>query len=414
MSQGTGHSSLVPLRSETGFLFVLTAIQFTHTLDFVIMMPLGPQIMRAFDIGPSEFGLMVSAYTWSAAVSGLIGAFFLDRLDRKRALLVLYAGFIFGTWLCAIAPTHVLFIAARAVAGAFGGVMTAVTLSMISEAIPPQRQGAATGTVMSAFALASILGIPIGLFVAQHRGWHAAFYFLVVVSAVVYVMGLRVLPSFRVHMEGPRESLWKSMSSVFQVANHGWSFLLVTVMMFSTFTVVPYIGAYFTANAGLPESQLFLIYFVGGFFTLFTARLVGRLSDLYGRKKIFYFVLPISIAPTLWVTHLPHSSLGIILFASSFMMMAFSGRMIVSMALMQTSADPHHRGGFMSVLGSVQQLSAGIASFVAGNLISKSPEGLFVGYPYVGYLAATATLIGMVVATRLSLPAQNRLANATT
>lgn len=409
MSHATAPSSaLVPLKSELLFLFVLTATQFTHTLDFVIMMPLGPQIMRAYNIGPREFGLMVSAYTWSAAVSGLIGAFFLDRLDRKNSLLGLYAGFIFGTWLCAIAPTHVLFIAARAVAGAFGGVMTAVTLSMISEAIPTKRQGAATGTVMSAFALASILGIPIGLFVAQQKGWQSAFYFLVIISAFVFILGLRVIPPFRLHMESNesrRESLWKSISSVFQIPNHLWSFLLICVMMFSTFTVVPYIGAFLTENTGLPESQLFLIYLVGGFFTLFTARLVGRLSDLHGRKKVFFWVLPISIFPTLLLTHLSIAPLWMILSITSFLMMAFSGRMIVSMALMQSSADPHHRGGFMSVLGSFQQLSAGLAAFVAGHLISRSADGHFVGYPQVGYLACAATVLGMWIATRLKSPA---------
>lgn len=193
---------LVPKKEirEGLLIFTLAAIQFTHMMDFVIMMPLGPQLMRIFNISPGEFGLLVSAYTFSAAVAGFLSALFIDRFDRKHAMLGLYFGFTIGTLACALAPTYSLLLAARVVAGAFGGVLGALILAVIGDAIPEHRRGAATGKVMAAFSVASIAGVPVGLYLASVTSWHAPFYLLAGLSFLVLIASFWLLPTMRGHL----------------------------------------------------------------------------------------------------------------------------------------------------------------------------------------------------------------------
>src|SRR5262249_42663256 len=158
-------------------LLVLAAVQFVHIVDFMIVMPLGSRFINAGEaalrLTTQQFGLVVSAYTLSAGAASLFAARFLDRFDRKAALLVLFAGFTLGAVLCAAATSYPLLLAARAVAGAFGGVCAANVLAIVGDACPDVRRGRATGVIMSAFSVASIAGVPAGLYLAELSGWRA-------------------------------------------------------------------------------------------------------------------------------------------------------------------------------------------------------------------------------------------------
>jgi len=124
------HHALTPGR-ERATLLTLAAVQFTHILDFMIMMPLGAQLMEVFQISPAQFTQLVASYGFAAAISGLAGGFVLDRFDRKRSLVVLYAGFGLATLACALAPTHHTLILARLAAGAFGGLAASMVTAMV-------------------------------------------------------------------------------------------------------------------------------------------------------------------------------------------------------------------------------------------------------------------------------------------
>lgn len=383
--------------SEWLVLAVLAALLFTHNLDYMIMMPLMPQFEREMVISPQEFGFLVSAYALSAGVAGLLAALFIDRFDRKRTLLFLYAGFALGTLLCALAPGYVCLLLARSVAGAFGGVVAATTLAIIGDLFSDSRRGRAMGVVMSAFSVALIVGVPAGLYLANRWGWRSTFGVLGIVSALVLVLILRVLPPLRGHLVHVRDeagNLWAALS----YPTHVRAFVLMIALVFSTLMIVPYLADFLVANAGRSESELPLIYLAGGLSTLVALPLVGRISDRFPKRLVFRVIALSAIVPALAVTHLPSVSLGVALLCSTLFMVVTASRMVPAMALITASALPRYRGSFMTINSSGQQLAAALAALVGGTLLIKGDRGILTGFQTVGYLASLAMILSAVLA----------------
>ena len=388
--------------SERLLVLVLAAIQFTHIMDFMIMMPLGPQLMRVMLISPQQFGLLVAAYTLSAAAAALAAAFYTDRFDRRKTLLFLYAGFVISTLLCGIAPGYGALLAARAVAGAFGGLAGATVHSIIGDAIPEQRRGAATGMIMSAFALSSIVGVPIGLLLAAHFSWRAPFLFLVVVSTLVLGLTWKLLPPMRSHIvEGQSHRPLDQLKAVFGTANHLRAFVFMFALMFAGFSVIPFIAPYMVANVGLKETDLPYLYFFGGLATVFTSRYIGKLADRHGKRQMFTVIGLISIAPLLITTNLPPVPVPVAICASVIFMVFVSGRFVPAMALVISCVEPRLRGGFMSINSAIQQLGLGAASLLAGSIIGHGAGGTLTRYWLVGFIAVSATLLAILLAWRV-------------
>ena len=387
---------------ERSLVLVLAAIQFTHIMDFMIMMPLGPQLMRVMLISPQQFGLLVAAYTLTAAVAALAVAFYTDRFDRRKTLLFLYAGFVVSTLLCGIAPGYGPLLAARAVAGAFGGVAGATVHSIIGDAVPEQRRGAATGMIMSAFALSSIIGVPIGLVLAAHFSWRSPFLLLVAVSTLVLVVSWRILPAMRGHIvEGVSHRPLDQMKAVLGTANHLRAFAFMFVLMFAGFSVIPFISPYMVANVGLKETDLPYLYLFGGLATVFSSRYIGKLADKHGKRQIFTLIGLISIAPLLITTNLPRVPVWVAICASVIFMVFVSGRFVPAMALVISSVESRLRGGFMSINSAIQQLGLGTASLLAGSIIGHGAGGTLTRYWLVGFIAVGATLLAIVLAWRV-------------
>ena len=389
------------IKRERLLLAVLAAVQFAHVMDFVIIMPLGPQLMADFRIGPREFGLIVSAYTFSAAVSGLLAAFFMDRFDRKTALLALLTGFGLGTLLCAYAPTYGFLVGARVAAGAFGGVLSAVVFSVIGDQIPPERRGFAMGIVTSGFSAASVLGLPVGLYMAARAGWHAPFVLLAAITAAVVLFGLLALPPMRAHLARERTSPLADVLSLVREPRYLRAFALSTVMMFAGFTLTPLLSPYLVSNVGVPQEALSLVYLFGGLLTLVTGPVAGRLADRHGHGRVFTVAAVLSIAPILAVSNLPPLPLWMVLVVTTLLMMGFSGRMVPAMALITGSVEPRRRGAFMSVNSSVQQGAAGLAALVAGMVVGGSEATGLTRFPVVGLIAAACTVVSLPLAARL-------------
>ena len=378
---------------ELPLLLTLAAVQFTHIVDFMIMMPLGPQFMRLFAIGPQQFGFMVSAYTFAAAASGFVAAFWIDRFDRKRALLWLYVGFIIATALCGLAPDYPLLLAARVVAGAFGGVLGGLVFAIVADLVPYRRRATATGIVAAAFSLAAVAGVPLSLWIAAQFSWRAPFLALAGLSVVVGIAATRLIPSLAAHVtSGSRRQPLAQLRAIFGVPNHRRAFALMIVLTCSVFSVVPFVAAYNVANVGVSEADIALIYFAGGATSLVTAQVIGRLADRYGKKRLFVILALLSLAPILVVTHLPPMPLRWVVPLSVLFFVFVPGRFGPATALVTGSVEPRLRGSFMSFNASIQQLASGVASLVAGLIIGRAADGTLTHYGIVGWLSVACTL----------------------
>lgn len=388
-------------RNEWILLAVLASIQFTNLMDFVILMPLGPQLMRVFSISPQEFGLIVSAYTFSAGIVGIIGAMFVDRFDRKSVLLTVYGGFAMSNLLCAIAPSYGWLLFGRIIAGAFGGIMGATVFAVVGDVIPEIRRGAAMGTVMTSFSLATVAGVPVGLFLANTFGWHIPFFMLTVSSSIVLTIGYFVLPQIRGHLVHSHASPLRSLVELVKDRNHLSAFAFISAVVIAGFSVIPYLSPYLVSNVGLTEHDLPYVYFFGGGATIFTSRFIGKLSDKYGKQKVFTWIAGSSVIPILLVTNLPRLPVWGALVVTTLFMVLVSGRGVPAMALVTASVKPRQRGSFMSVNFSIQQISAGLASFGAGLILGKSETGELTHFGIVGVIALVTSIVCIFLSKRI-------------
>jgi predicted MFS family arabinose efflux permease len=394
-------------KEERILLLTLAGIQFTHILDFMIMMPLGPQLIRVLHIDTHQFGLLLSSYTFTAAASGLLAATYVDRFDRRKLILTLYVLFIVATLCCGLATDFVFLLIARALAGAFGGILGAMVQTVVADVVPFERRGQAMGTIMSAFALSTVAGVPLGLFLASHietLGWRAPFFFIVLLSCGFLAVGYRYLPSLTGHL--PRTdagNVFRQIYAVVREPNHLKAYFFMSLLMLGGFTVIPYVALYYTANVGITESFITVIYLCGGAATFFTSRLIGRMADRYGKLRTYRVVALGSLLPLLVTTHLVPVPWWAVLINSTIFFILVPGRMVPGMAMITAAAVPQVRGTFMSIGSSVQMMASGLALLGAGLIITRNAAGQIEHYNLVGYLALGCTLLAIWVAQHLKV-----------
>jgi predicted MFS family arabinose efflux permease len=398
--------------NERWVLLLLAAIQFTTNLDFLIILPLGPQYLRVMHISPAQFNLIVAAYAIAAGISGVAAGFFLDRFDRKTALLWLFFGFAIGTLLCALAPTYRLLVAARAIAGTFGGVTGAVILAIVGDIIPEHRRGEAMGLVMSAFSVASIFGVPLGLVLASEFSWHVPFYAIAGISVPIFLAVFRFVPALRGHLDHSRgQHPAARMLSVLTEPNHRMAFVFMAVLTWAGFVIFPMLATYMVHNVGLTEKQLPLIYLSGGLCTLFSMNWVGRWADRAGKLRVFTVMSLSASVPVIVLTNLPRVPLLVALATSTLLMICMSGRFVPAMAMMTATVESRYRGGFMSVNSSVQQFSCGLAAWISGGIIGQGRNQEITHYPIAG-LVSLACVLACIWLARFLRPAPSELSTA--
>ncbi len=401
-ANGDAVTTLTPQR-ERLVLALLAAVQFTHIVDFMVIMPLGPQFMRVLGVQPREFAVLVSAYTFGAAASAVLAAFHVDRFDRRHALLFVYGGLLVSTLLGALAPTFAWLVAARVVAGVFGGIAGALVHTIAGDLVPDSRRGAATGLIASSFPLAAIAGVPAGLALGNAFGWRATFIAVGIACVIVWGLLWRVLPSVRQHLHGEAwaGSAFDRVWAVLRNPNHLRAYALMGALMFAGFSVIPFISPYMVSNVGLKETDLPLLYLCGGTATLISSRLIGRMADKHGKVRVFRWIATVSMIPLLVTTHLPPVSVTAAIGASILFMVFVSGRFIPVMALVNGAAEPRLRGAFLSVNSAIQQLASGLASLGAGLVMGHDAEGRITHYGTVGFIAVAATLLCLWLAGRV-------------
>ncbi|MEN9831691.1 MAG: Purine efflux pump PbuE [Pseudomonadota bacterium] len=400
-------SHLTPKR-ERWLLLTLASIQFTSVLDFMIMMPLGPQLTELFGISASEFGFLVSAYTFSAGLSGLLAATYIDRFGRKRMMLTLYPLFGAAALACSFAPTFAWLLVARVASGFFGGVLMALSQTIVAEVIPFERRGRAMSVVMTSFSVATVAGVPLALFLASHFNWHAPFLAIALMVSVCALGAAKTLPSLKGHLAAhpsgdSAPNMLANLRLVLVDPNHLRAYAMSASMVFAGFAVIPYIALYLQGNAGFKPEQIPYVYLTGGICTLISARLIGHWSDRAGKAYAFRRLALLMPLPLLAMTLSADLPMVGVLLVSSILFVVMSGRMIPGMALIGASADPRRRGSFMTLNSAVQSLAMGLAALVGGQILGRDGNGHLTHYWIAALLGGGASLLSFVLASKLRL-----------
>lgn len=390
-------------RKEILLILVMALVQFTHIVDFMIVMPLGKQFMEQMGITPGQFSMIVSSYAFSAFVMGLGSAMIVDRFDRKKALMILYVGFTIGTLMCALVPGYWSFLAARCLTGAFGGVLVGLVLSIIGDTFSYERRASATGWVMTAFSLASVMGVPAGIALAAAFGLRAPFLVIGFLSVgVIFLMGYTV-PAMSDHLTdrtGHHRPLavWKTILSD---RNQVLALVFTIVLMLGHFSIIPFIAPYMQFNIGFSDQQVALIYLVGGGLTAVLLPVVGQIADRVGNATVFAVASTLALASIFLITNLPPVSLFIALCATSSFFIVASGRSVPATTMVTSVVSPERRASFMSVRTSVNNLALGMASSLAGLIVIEQPDHSLGNFELVGYFAMGMSLLAIWLAHKL-------------
>jgi predicted MFS family arabinose efflux permease len=378
-------------RKERIIVLLLAGLNFTHILDFMIMMPLGNYLMPYFDISPRQFSFLVSAYSVSAAVSGFAAAFFVDKFDRKKVLILSYAGFLLGTIACGLVPSYDLLFASRIMAGLFGGIIGAQVFSIIADIFTYERRGAAMGSVMSAFAVASILGVPFSLYLTNifANDWHIPFLLVGLVGIVLAPLLVKYIPPMNSHISRNdlKESPFTVLSKVMHTAEQRSALIFSCLLMMGHFLIIPFINPYLEFNKGFSRDLTPMIYLVGGIASLVAAIYLGRISDRRGKLPVFSVSVFLSLFMVLLITKMPTVPFVVVLCFFAAWFIFATGRAVTAQAMISEVVRPEQRGSFMSFNGSVQQLGTSIASVAAGLIVLKDKAGRIHRYEWLGYLS---------------------------
>jgi len=384
---------------ERVIVLILAGLNFTHILDFMIMMPLGNYLMPSFNINPQQFSFLVSAYSISAFVSGIVAAFIVDRFDRKKVLIISYIGFLMGTLACGLAASYNLLLVSRILAGLFGGIIGAQVFSIIADLFTYERRGAAMGSVMSAFAVASILGVPFSLYLTNlfQEDWHIPFLLVAGVGILLTPLLIRFIPPMKGHIvaDASRAQRLEVIGNVFQTPAQ-WSALIFScLLMMGHFLIIPFINPYLEFNKGFSKDLTPMIYLVGGMASFIAAIFLGKIADKRGKLPVFSISVFFSLFMVMLITRMPAVPFAAVLTFFAVWFVLATGRAVTAQAMISEVVKPEQRGSFMSFNGSVQQLGTGIASLVAGLIVLKDKAGRIQHYEWLGYLSIFVLLISL-------------------
>ncbi|GAA4453402.1 MFS transporter [Rurimicrobium arvi] len=391
---------------------LIALTQFSVVLDFMVMSPLGDLLIKTMRLSTDQFGYVVSAYAFSAGISGILTAGFADRFDRKKLLLFFYIGFIAGTLSCALAGSYEALIIARIVTGIFGGVIGSISMAIVTDLFLPQQRGRVMGFVQMGFGASQVLGIPISLYFANRLGWEAPFFIIVAFSAVVWLVMLLRLRPVNAHLMAPSmdtrkplEHLWHT----FRNREYRIGFLATALMSLGGFMMMPFGTAYAINNLGLTKEQMPTLFMISGISALIIMPVMGRLSDKMNKAYIFSVASVWLIIFAIIYTNLPPSALWLVATINTLMMMGVMGRVVPAVALNSSLPAMPDRGAFMAINTSLQQMAGGVAAAIAGKIVTQAtPKSPLMHFDTVGYILSVVCIINIVMFFRVYRMVQSR------
>jgi len=381
---------------------MLAFLQFAVVLDFMIMAPLGAVIMPALDIDTAQFGLVVSAYAFSAGAAGVLTAGFADRFDRKKLLLFFYTGFIAGTWWCGVAGSFEALLMARIVTGLFGGVIGSMVFAISTDLFPLAMPGRVMGFVQTAFAASQVLGIPAGLYLSNRWDWHVPFLAMAVLGAIGGLVVAWKMEPVTGHLNDP-QTLSPGRHLLRTVTEPRYLVAFATTGLVATggYMLMPFGSAYAVNNLGIDLHSLPTVYLVTGLCTICFGPLIGRAADAVGPFKVFVFGSVLSMVMVLAYTHLGRITLPVLVAFNAVMFVGIFSRIIPFQAMVSSIPSPQQRGAFNAISASIQQLSGGLASVVAGHMVTMGPDGQLQHFDRVGYVVVVSLVATLLLGWRL-------------
>jgi predicted MFS family arabinose efflux permease len=395
-------STPVFTRYQKAVIAMLAFLQFAVIIDFMLMAPLGALIMPALDATTAQFGMVVSAYAFAAGAAGFLAAGFADRFDRKKLLLFFYAGFIIGTAWCGLADSFPSLLAARTFTGLFGGVIGSVVLAIATDLFPVEQRGRVMGFIQTAFAASQILGIPAGIWLSTRWDWHTPFLTLAVVGLAVGVMIALVMRPVAAHLKlrqqrSPLAHLFHTLVE----PRHLLSFVAMLFLTTGGFMLMPFSSAFTVYNLGIDLDHLPIIYLITGGAMIFVGPVVGKATDTFGRLRMFYLGTAIMSVMVMIYTHLERSTLLVVSLINVIMFFGIFSRMIPFQALMTQVPDVTHRGSFNAVSASLSQLAGGLASLIAGHIVTEGADGRLHHYDVAGYMVVITGIVACYLMWRI-------------
>ncbi len=390
------------MKQERILLFTLACVQFSHIVDFMIMMPLVDILMADLSINPKQFSFLVASYTLSAGVATLVAALYLDKLNRKTVVFVSFIGFVVGTLACGLANSYPFFLAARMFTGAFGGIVGSIIYAIVGDVIPLERRGKAMGAIMAAFSIAAVVGVPLGYTIAYKFNWHIPFIMIAGFGVVIIGLIYKFVPSLSGHInKNDTSRKIEVMTNVIKNPNQLRALLFMFLMIMGHFTIIPFITKYFINNVGLKEHHITLVYMIGGGLTIVTAPIVGRLADRFGRALVFSICAGLAIIPIFFITNMGMVPAYVALTFTGMFFVFVSGRMVPAQTMLTAAAKTQNRGSFMSIVTAVREFASSLASVISGIIVIEMADGRLVHYEKVGYLAAFCSVLAIIIAWKV-------------
>ncbi|MWB95378.1 MFS transporter [Flavobacterium sp. GA093] len=385
-------------------IFILAITQFTVILDFMVMSPLGDILMKSLQLKPSHFGLVVSAYAFSAGISGLLTAGFADKFDRKKLLLFFYIGFILGTILCGVVTSYPLLVAARIITGLFGGVIGSISMAIVADIFSIQQRGRVMGFIQMGFGASQILGIPIGLYLANAWGWHAPFLWVAGMAAIIAILIAIKLKPITAHLAVQQEkSPFAHLMHTLAKKEYQIGFAATSILSVGGFMMMPFGSAFAINNLKITQEELPMLFMIAGLSTLIVMPIIGKLSDKIDKFKIFTFASIWTIVMIGIYTNLGATPFWIVAITNVLMMMGIMGRMVPSTALVTSVPAMQDRGAFMSINSSLQQIAGGIAAAFAGTIVvQKDSFSPLEHYDTLGYIIIAISVVSIFLLNRVN------------
>ena len=376
-------------------IFLLAILQFTIVLDFMILAPLGDILMKSMNMSTKQFGTVVSAYAISACISGIFAAGFADKFDRKKLLLFFYAGFILGTYFCAISYNYETLFIARIITGLFGGVIGSISMAIITDIFSINQRGKVMGFVQMAFGGSQILGIPIGLVLANYWSWHATFYMVLILAILLGIALVMKLKPLTEHLKliNNKNALQHLLQTI-KKKDYRIGFLATALLSMGGFMIMPFSTAFIVNNIHIAQSQVAIIFFFTGIFSIIIMPIVGKLSDKYDKLMIFGIGTIIAIVMVVIYTHLSPVPIWLVIIVNIVLFIGIMSRMVPATALNSAVPDAYDRGAYMSINSSLQQFAGGIAALFSGLVVvQKSKNSPIENFDVLGYVMVVLMLM---------------------